>query len=121
MPEINRQKARLQRHRRVRKHVVGSRERPRLCVFRSSSHIYAQVIDDSCGRTLVSASTIDRAVVEKVRGVARIEQARIVGEVLAARALGVGVTRVVFDRGGYKYHGRVKALADGARKSGLEF
>jgi len=121
MPEINRRKARLQRHRRVRKYVSGSGERPRLCVFRSLSHIYAQVIDDSCGHTLVSASTVDPAVVGQSEGMTKTEKARVVGQVLAERALEHGITQVVFDRGGYKYHGRVKALADAARKGGLEF
>jgi len=121
MPEIDRRKARLQRHRRVRKYVVGAEERPRLCVFRSLSHIYAQVIDDSRGHTLVSASTVDPVVAEQVQGMTKTEKARVVGRVLAERALECGITQVVFDRGGYKYHGRVKALADAARKGGLEF
>ena len=121
MPEIDRRVARLRRHRRVRKHVVGTPERPRLGVFRSLRHIYAQVIDDSQGYTLVSASTVDPEVEVQLQGLAKTEQARVVGEVLAERALNRGIKRVVFDRGGYKYHGRVKALADGAREGGLEF
>ncbi len=121
MPEIDRRVARLRRHRRVRKHVVGTPERPRLNVFRSLRHIYAQVIDDSQGHTLVSASTIDPEVEAQSRELTKTEQARVVGKVLAERALSQGIEKVVFDRGGYKYHGRVKALADAAREGGLEF
>nr|HID12366.1 50S ribosomal protein L18 [Anaerolineae bacterium] len=121
MPEIDRRVARLRRHRRVRKRVVGTPERPRLSVFRSLRHIYAQVIDDSRGYTLVSASTIDPEVEAQLQGLTKTEQARIVGKVLAERALSRGIKKVVFDRGGYKYHGRVKALADAAREAGLEF
>jgi large subunit ribosomal protein L18 len=121
MPEIDRRVARLRRHGRVRKRVVGTPERPRLNVFRSLSHIYAQVIDDSQGYTLVSASTIDPEVEAQLRGLTKTEQASVVGKVLAERALGQGISRVVFDRGGYAYHGRVRALADAAREGGLEF
>jgi len=121
MPKIDRRKARLRRHRRVRRHVVGTSERPRLNVFRSLDHIYAQVIDDSQGHTLVSASTVDSEIVEQMDGLEKMEQAEVVGKVLAERALDQGIERVVFDRGGYKYHGRVKALADAAREGGLEF
>lgn len=121
MPEIDRQAARLRRHRRVRKYVVGVPERPRLNVFRSLRHIYAQVIDDSQGHTLVSASTIDPQIEVLLQGLTRTEQARVVGKMLAERALSRGIRKVVFDRGGYKYHGRVKALADAAREGGLEF
>ncbi len=121
MPEINRRAARLRRHRRVRKRIVGTSERPRLNVFRSSRHIYAQVIDDSREHTLVSASTIDEDVAAQLDGLTKTEQARVVGKVLAERALNQGISMVVFDRGGYKYHGRVKALADAAREGGLEF
>ncbi len=121
MPEIDRRAARLRRHRRVRKRVVGTSERPRLNVFRSLRHIYAQVIDDSQERTLVSASTIDREVEAQLDGLNKTEQARVVGKVVAERALDQGISVVVFDRGGYKYHGRIKALADAAREGGLEF
>ena len=121
MPEIDRRGARLRRHRRVRKKVVGTPEQPRLNVFRSLHHIYAQVIDDSQGFTLVSASTVDPEVAAQLQGLAKTEQARVVGKVLAERALSQGINRVVFDRGGYVYHGRVKALADAARDGGLEF
>ena len=121
MPEIDRRVARLRRHKRVRKHVVGTPERPRLNVFRSLRHIYAQVIDDSQGHTLASASTIDPEIATQLQGLTKTEQARVVGKVLAERALGQGINRVVFDRGGYVYHGRVKMLADAAREGGLEF
>lgn len=117
----NRAAARIRRHRRVRKRVSGTAERPRLNVTRSLSEIYAQLIDDQSGSTLVSASSIDREVRPKLADLKKIEQARLVGEVLAARALEKGIRRVVFDRGGYRYIGRVKALADGARAGGLEF
>jgi len=121
MPEIDRRVARLRRHRRVRKRVIGTPERPRLNVFRSLKHIYAQVIDDSKGHTLAAASTVDPALRPRLQGLTKTEQARVVGAVLAERALGLGVKKVVFDRGGYKYHGRVKALADAAREGGLDF
>jgi large subunit ribosomal protein L18 len=121
MPEIDRRVSRLRRHERVRKHVVGTPDRPRLNVFRSLNHIYAQVVDDGKGHTLVSASTVDPEVQKQLKGLKKTDQARVVGKVLAERALGQGVKRVVFDRGGYKYHGRVKALADAAREGGLEF
>jgi len=121
MPEIDRRVARLRRHRRVRKRVFGTPERPRLNVFRSLRHVYAHVIDDSQGHTLVSASTIDPEVAALLQGLTKTEQARVVGKVLAERALSRGVKKVIFDRGGYKYHGRVKALADAAREGGLEF
>jgi len=121
MPEIDRRVARLRRHRRVRKLVIGMSGRPRLNVFRSLRHIYAQVIDDSQGHTLVSASTIDPEVGAQLQGLTKTEQARVVGKVLAERALSQGIKQVVFDRGGYVYHGRVKTLADAAREGGLEF
>lgn len=121
MVEIDRRLARMRRHRQVRKHVVGTPERPRLNVFRSLKHIYAQVIDDSLGHTLAASSTLDPQVRKQVSGLSKVEQARLVGKTLAAQALAKGVTKVVFDRGGYRYHGRVKALAEGAREGGLEF
>ncbi len=115
--------ARKRRHDRVRKRVSGTPECPRLNVFRSLTHIYAQVIDDINGVTLVSASTVDAKI--KAAGVlsgkSKIEQAAEVGKVVAERALDAGVKEVVFDRGGYKYHGRVKALADASREAGLKF
>lgn len=113
--------ARERRHRRVRKTVNGTPERPRLNVFRSLQHIYAQVIDDAAGNTVVSASTMDKEVRALCDGLAKADAAKVVGRVVAERALAQGVTKVVFDRGGFKYHGRVKALAEAAREAGLDF
>ena len=121
MARKSREEQRRRRHRRVRAKISGTPERPRLNVYRSSEHIYAQVIDDSQGYTLVSASTIDSELKVQVEGKPKAEAAKIVGEALAKRAKKAGITSVVFDRGGYQYHGRVKALADGAREGGLEF
>ena len=120
-PEVNRRKARGRRHVHVRKKVSGTPKRPRLNVFRSLNHVYAQVIDDSVGLTLASSSTIDREIREQVVGLPKTDQARVVGKLVAERAIEKGIKKVVFDRGGYKYHGRVKALAEAARKAGLEF
>jgi large subunit ribosomal protein L18 len=113
--------ARKRRHRRVRKRVVGTSQRPRFNVFRSLKHIYAQVIDDTRGHTLVAASTLDPELGDKVKGLPKTEQAKLVGGLLAKRALEHGVKKVAFDRGGYKYHGRVESLAEAAREGGLEF
>jgi large subunit ribosomal protein L18 len=121
MAEKNRSEARIKRHVRVRINVQGTQQRPRLSVFRSLSEIYAQVIDDSAGHTIASASSIDQELREKMKGLKKSEQAKMVGKTLAARAKDRGVQTVVFDRGGFKYSGRVKALADGAREGGLEF
>jgi large subunit ribosomal protein L18 len=121
MAEKSRSEARIRRHARVRKHVAGTLERPRLNVFRGLSHIYAQVIDDEAGNTLASASTLDHELRAKIKGKNKIEQAKLVGQVIAERAKAKGIGKVVFDRGGYQYFGRVKALADGAREGGLEF
>tara|TARA_B100000959_G_scaffold205525_1_gene215428 strand:- start:860 stop:1216 length:357 start_codon:yes stop_codon:yes gene_type:complete len=115
---LDRSKARQRRHRRVRKSVRGSESRPRLAVFRSARHISAQVIDDRSGRTVAAASTVQDGVAEGVTGVAAATE---VGRVVAERAREAGIASVVFDRGGYKYHGRVAALADAAREAGLEF
>jgi large subunit ribosomal protein L18 len=120
-PEVNRRKARERRRAHVRKRVVGTPERPRLNVFRSLNHIYAQIIDDTVGHTLVSASTIDTDIRDQVAGKSKTEQATVVGRAVAERALDQGVRQVVFDRAGYKFHGRIKALAEAARESGLEF
>lgn len=120
-PEIDRRKARERRRAHVRRKVVGTPERPRLNVFRSLTHIYAQIIDDSVGHTLVAASTVDTELREALAGKAKTEQAKLVGQKLAERALQKGVKQVVFDRAGYKYHGRVKALAEAAREAGLDF
>jgi len=114
-------KARLRRHRRVRKKVEGKETRPRLSVFRSARHIYAQIIDDTRGHTLASASTLDKELENELQGLKKREQARLVGEILARRAKSRGVTNVVFDRGGHRYQGRVRSLAEGAREAGLEF
>jgi large subunit ribosomal protein L18 len=111
----------MRRHRRVRKTVSGTSERPRLNVFRSLRHIYAQIINDEIGHTLVSASSSEVEVRKQVEGLNKTDQARVVGQVLAERALAKGVSQVIFDRGGYKYHGRVRALAEGSREGGLEF
>jgi large subunit ribosomal protein L18 len=116
-----RRTGRLHRHQRVRKKVFGTAERPRLNVFRSLSNIYVQIIDDEKGHTLFSASTIDPEAREAIVGKNKSEAAKVVGKLVAERATAAGVTEVVFDRGGYKYHGRVKALADGAREGGLKF
>ena len=112
---------RIRRHDRVRKKVSGTQERPRLCVFRSLNHTYAQVLDDIAGHTIVSASTLDGRIRSEVEGKRKTEAARLVGALVAERALQQGVTTVVFDRGGYKYHGRVKALVEAAREAGLVF
>jgi large subunit ribosomal protein L18 len=111
--------ARVRRHERVRKTVEGSQARPRLAVYRSLSHIYAQVIDDARGHTLAAASDTEQAL-KSAKG-AKTVRAKAVGEALAKKAMAAGVTQVVFDRGGNRYHGRVKALADGAREAGLKF
>ncbi|HEU5433835.1 MAG TPA: 50S ribosomal protein L18 [Thermomicrobiales bacterium] len=113
---------RKRRHVRVRAKVNGTRQRPRLNVFRSSAHIYAQVIDDTVGRTLVSASDLEADVAERAGdGATKTARAKAVGEVVAERAKAAGISTVVFDRGGFLYHGRVRAVADGARGSGLVF
>lgn len=114
-------KARLKRHLRVRKKIEGTAARPRLNVYRSAKHIYAQLIDDVAGVTLASASTVDKELSETISNGSNVEAARKVGELIAKRAEGKGVKNVVFDRGGYLYHGRVQALADAAREAGLEF
>ena len=113
--------ARERRHRRVRRKVYGTPVRPRLNVFRSLNGIYAQVIDDLAAHTLVSASTVDAGLRDELDGLTKTEQARKVGQAVAERALEAGVTKVVFDSGGYKYIGRVKALAESAREGGLQF
>ena len=121
MANKSRNAARLRRHVRVRKKVFGTPDRPRLNVYRSIYEIYVQVIDDHSGTTLASASTVDSLMRDIVKGKPKLEQARLVGEEIAKRALDKGIKSVVMDRGGYFYTGRVKALADGARKGGLEF
>ena len=113
--------ARIRRHARVRKNIAGTAARPRLNVFKSVSAIYAQVIDDQSGHTLVSASTVDHELREQVKGKKKSEQAKLIGQAVAERAKNKGIEAVVFDRGGYRYIGRIKALADGAREGGLQF
>lgn len=109
------------RHVRVRRKITGTASRPRLCVFRSLNHIQAQLVDDSSGRTLVSMGTLDPEVRSRTDGMAKVKRAEVVGASLAGKALEKGIKQVVFDRGGYQYHGRVKALAEAARQAGLEF
>jgi large subunit ribosomal protein L18 len=117
----DRSRGRQRRHLRVRKHITGTPERPRLNVFRSNKNIYAQVIDDTAGVTLVSASTMDADLKDAVKNGGNVEAARLVGDLVAKRALEKGMSTVVFDRGGYLYHGRIQALADAAREAGLQF
>jgi len=124
MAQINKNETRQKRHTRVRKRVQGTSERPRLNIYRSSSNIYAQVIDDLAGRTLAAASSLDASLRGDKRGKGaggNIDAAKSVGTLIADRAKSAGVTKVVFDRGGYLYHGRVQALADAARENGLDF
>lgn len=118
---VKTQKARKRRHRRIRMKISGTAERPRLNVYRSLNHIYAQVIDDEAGHTLVSASTVDLNLAADLDGKTKREQAVAVGKAIAQRAKEAGIDEVVFDRGGYLYHGRVQSLADGARENGLKF
>jgi large subunit ribosomal protein L18 len=121
MSNINTRGARIHRHVRVRAKIEGTEVQPRLNVFRSSNQIYAQVIDDSQGQTLVAVSSLEPDVKGKLGGKTKTEKAKIIGTVVAQRAIEKGIMQVVFDRGGFKYHGRVKALADGAREAGLKF
>ena len=118
-PDKDRSRAR--RHRRIRARLAGTESRPRLNVFRSNKHIYAQVVDDSTGTTLVAASTLDKEFTAEPQSGSTVEAAKKVGELVAKRAIEKGLTAVVFDRGGYLYHGRIQALADAAREAGLEF
>jgi large subunit ribosomal protein L18 len=121
MAEETRRQARIRRHTRVRKRVSGTPARPRLNVFRSATHIYAQVIDDVAGRTLAAASDTDKALAPNTAGKSKTERATAVGRAIAERAKAAGVSDVVFDRGGFQYHGRVRALAEAAREAGLGF
>jgi large subunit ribosomal protein L18 len=121
MAKLSRKESRIRRHKRVRKLISGTPEAPRLSVFRSLSDIYAQVIDDKAGCTLAAASSIDHDLRSQTDGKNKTDQAKLVGELVAKRAKDKGITRVVFDRGGFRYIGRVKALADAAREAGLEF
>ena len=119
--KLSRELHRERMHRRIRNKIAGTPERPRLCVHRSIRHIRAQVVDDSTGRTLVSASSLDEAVRAQIKGGGNIAAAKVVGKIVAERARALGIELVVFDRGGYLYHGRVKALAESAREAGLKF
>src|SRR5689334_9923599 len=112
---------RIRRHLRVRKRVGGIAERPRLSIFRSNIHIYAQVIDDAAGRTLAAASSKDTSLLQALSGKPKIDRAKAVGKLIAERAKAAGIDKVVFDRGGFKYHGRIQALAEAAREAGLNF
>ncbi|RMD59722.1 MAG: 50S ribosomal protein L18 [Nitrospirae bacterium] len=119
--KLDKRRARFRRHLRIRKKIIGTKERPRLSVYKSNKHIYAQIIDDLTSRTIVSASTLDKDLKEKIKGGCNINNAVEVGTFIAKKALKRGIEKVVFDRSGYIYHGRVKALAEAARKEGLKF
>lgn len=121
MGKRSRNDMRLKRHRRVRVKIAGRQDRPRLNVYRSLNQIYAQLIDDGAGQTVISVSTLDPEIRAKRGELSKVEQAKLVGEALAEKAKQAGIQQVVFDRGGYKYHGRVRALAEAARGAGLEF
>ena len=117
----SRQEVRVKKHMKIRNRFSGTAERPRLAVFRSNNHMYAQIIDDTVGNTLVAASTAEKAVKAELEKTNNVEAAAYVGTVIAKRALEKGIKEVVFDRGGFIYHGKVQALADAAREAGLEF
>ena len=119
--KIDKNSERIKRHKRIRNKISGTPERPRLSVFRSSKHIYAQIIDDVTGVTLVAASTVEKTIAEAIKDMTKSEQAKYVGGELGRRAVEKGVTTVVFDRSGYLYMGRLEALAEGAREAGLQF
>ena len=121
MPRVDSNEVRLRIHHRIRKNLSGTVARPRLCVFRSNKHIYAQIVDDSKGTTLTAASTLDADAKAEVKNGGNIAAAKAVGKIVARRALEKGINSVLFDRGGHIYHGRVKALADAAREAGLKF
>src|SRR5215475_7947825 len=121
MPRIDSNDVRLRIHERIRKNLSGTESRPRLCVFRSNKHIYAQIVDDSKGTTLTAASTLEADAKAHVKNGGNVAAAKEVGKTVAKRALEKGIQAVLFDRGGYIYHGRVKALADAAREAGLKF
>ncbi len=121
LKKVNKNEMRKNRHERVRQKVYGTPEKPRLNVYRSNSHIYAQIIDDVNGHTLTQASTLDKELKEKLASTQNKEAAKLVGNLVGKRALEKGIDTVVFDRGGYIYHGRIKELADGAREAGLKF
>jgi len=116
-----RQQARLKRKKRIRKKIYGTSQRPRLSVFRSARHIYAQIVDDTAGRTLVAASTLDKDALSGSKFENKVEAAKLIGKLVGERAIGKGIKEVVFDRNGFLYHGRVKSLSEGAREAGLVF
>lgn len=116
-----RKTARKKRHYRLRRYLSGTAERPRLAVFRSNKHIYAQIIDDVQGHTLAASSTMEKAVIDGLKSTSNIEAAKVIGADIAKKAIGKGINTVVFDRGGFLFHGKVKALADAAREAGLKF
>ena len=119
--KVSRAKVRTKKHRRLRIHLSGTTDTPRLAVFRSNNHMYAQIIDDTVGKTLVSASTTQKEVKAELEKTNNVDAAAYLGTVIAKRAIEAGIKEVVFDRGGFIYHGKVKALADAAREAGLEF
>lgn len=121
LKKVDKNQKRKERHYSIRNKVTGTPEKPRLNVFKSSKHIYAQIIDDATGKTLISASTLDKELKDKAAELNKSEAAALVGKTVGERAKNNGINAVVFDRGGYLYHGRIKLLADGARESGLEF
>ncbi|WP_069998829.1 50S ribosomal protein L18 [Cellulosilyticum sp. I15G10I2] len=119
--KASRSKIRVKKHMKMRNKLQGTTERPRLAVYRSEKHIYAQIIDDTKGSTLVSASTVEKELAKALEATSNVDAAKAVGEAVAKKALAKGINEVVFDRGGFLYHGRVKALADAARAAGLQF
>ena len=119
--KVSRAQMRQKKHRRLRNHIVGTAQRPRLCVFRSNNHMYAQIIDDTIGNTLVSDSTLQKDVKAELENTDDVKAAAYLGTVIGKKAVEAGIESVVFDRGGYIYHGKVKALADAAREAGLKF
>ncbi len=121
LKKVNRNKKRVERHNKIRNKIVGTPERPRLNVYRSSKNIYAQIIDDVAGNTIAQASTKDKEIAAKVAELTKVDAAKLIGAEIAKRAQEKGIKSVVFDRGGYLYHGRVKSLAEGARENGLDF
>ena len=119
--KIDKNAERIKRHKRIRNRISGTQQKPRLCVFRSDKHIYAQIIDDTVGKTLVAASTTEKDIAAEVAEMTKSQAATAVGKALAQKAIAAGIEEVVFDRGGYLYTGRVEALANGAREGGLKF
>ena len=119
--KIDKNKVRQKRHSRIRAKISGTSAKPRLNVYRSTNHIYVQVIDDENGNTLVACSTLDKAIASKISGMTKKEQSKVIGQETAKKAIKKGIKEVVFDRGGYLYTGRIKEVADGAREAGLEF